>query len=162
MNIDQRIRSIIWPVAFFLFINTLAIVLFVAYGFADVEGSTATTVFRAFSLVVSIAVSLKAYLYLKTTMLKEHEVHTLRMHIAHGITMSKGILIILQDLAIGLIQSFFILVSGLTFWIIVNFTEEPVSILNQVVFYLGYGTVILAAAYVLVHRIGLAVLSIRK
>jgi hypothetical protein len=128
----------------------------------EIEGSMITTAFRIFSLILSIAVSLNAYMYLKVSMSKEHESHTLRMHIAHSITLVKGIFIILEDLIIGLIQAFFIYISGFSFWIIVNFTEGPISISNQILFYLGYGIIILSSAYVLVHRLGLAVLSIRK
>lgn len=162
MNIDQRIRSIIWPVTFFLFINTAAIISFVMLKLAETEGSVLTASFRIFSLALSIGVALSIYIGFRTRMSKEHESHALRMHIAHSISLYKGILIVVKDLIVGLAQAFFVFVSCNSFWVIVNFNEGIISFSNQIIFYIGYGVIILASAYVLVHRIGLAVLSIRK
>ena len=162
MNIDQRIRLIVWPVTFFLFINTLAINLFVFFHLADVEGSPITAVYRIFTLIFSIAVSLKIYLWLKVSMDKEHEGRSLRMHLAHSISLFKAITVIVEDFAIGLVQAFFVFVSSISFWVIVNFTEGTVSTAHAILFYAGFVLILLASAYVLLHRLGLAVLSIRK
>jgi hypothetical protein len=127
MNIDQRIRTILWPVTFFIFVNTLAINLFVFLNLTAVEGSYITSIFRISSFILSITLALKSYIYLSSLVLKEHESHTLRMHLAHSISMSRAISILIEDILIGIVQATFVFVSLLSFWIIVSFTEEKVT-----------------------------------
>ncbi len=162
MNIDQRIRSILWPVTFFLFINTLAIYLFVIFRLDVLEDSLTTLAFRVCVLVFSIAIGLKTYLHLEKLMSKEHDAHILKKHSAHKISITQAVLIVIEHAAIGFLQALFIFISGVSFWLIVNFTKEQVTVGHTVLFFAGLGVILLASAYALTHRVGLAVLSIRK
>lgn len=163
MNIEQRIRSIIWPVTVFLFINTIAIILFVYFGFAELDNESivVTSVFRICILLFSLFCALKLYAHIKKKAAHEHEHHAkLRAHAHRSIT--QKVIVIADNVALGLLQVVFILVSGLSFWSIINFSKENPTQLQAYVFFVGCGVIILSAAFVLTRRLALAVLVVTK
>ena len=164
MNIEQRFRSIIWPVTFFISINTAAVLAFVFFRLDMLDQSSLgiTLTFRLCVVLLSIAVALLSYIRIKAGAEEEHKSHLRRKERSGHLTPTEGLVILVEDIAIGLLQALFIFIFNVSFWLIINFTTGPVTFAHAFIFWLGLGVIMLAAAYVIVHRLALAILAIRK
>lgn len=162
LNIDQKMRLVLWPLLTVIFINTFGVL---AYVFSGLDLSLAdyspmsvsfTLLFRILLLLVSFVFAFFVYDQEKRRIAIEYTPkgsYNMR---------GRGLIGFVTHLLLGLVEAAFAFITLNTFWLISNFTDGAISLLMQEVYWTGFGIIFVIAAYLLTRQMGLAVLAYGK
>ena len=162
MNIDQKIRKVLWPVVGVLFINTFGMLWYALSGFDvalqsyDSMAVSGDTVFRIVLLVVSLIFGFFVYEQVKKQM--THEFTPSHEYNMRG----RGFVGLIMHIILGLVEAAYVLATLSTFWIILNWTESRFSTLMEEVYIVGFGLIFIIAAYIVTRQTALGFLAYNR
>lgn len=162
MNLDQQARLALWPLMAIIFINTFGMLWYVM---SDLDsalnsgGSMAISfdvIFRIVLLIVSFIIGYFVYDQQKKRLaveFTEHGEYNMR---------GKGVIGLIMHVILGLVEATFVFFTLNTFWLIVNFSEEQLSVFTEVMYWGGFGFIFILSAYFLTRQIALGLLAVKR
>ncbi len=161
-NLDQQIRLALWPILAVIFVNTFGMLWYSLSG-TNITLASQPSMVVSFDLVFRVAllaVSLVVGYFVYDQQQKRSATEFTKSG-AYNMR-GKGSLGFVMHLILGLVEAMFAFFTLNAFWLIVNFSDEPISQVMQQVYWLGFGVSMLVAAYFLTRQLGLGVLASRR